>query len=126
MSKDASKKFVNHYSVISAEEGARRQEQIQSEKFTVEPKKVIEHVETTTGEINLDSNCCPVQKVNTITEESKPAVNPTTTSSPKNAAPRSPKRKSSRQSSSSQQEKSPDAKNLQEQLKPQETHPCTE
>ena len=101
MSDDASKKFVNHYNVISVEEGVRKQEQMQADKLGEEIK---EEPEKVVDEIKLESHTTadPVQNEDSVTESDKTPAKQTPKGSQKNSAPSSPKRKLSRQSSSSQ------------------------
>lgn len=42
MPKETAKRFIDHYSIISAEEGARRQEAVEAEKLATEAAKLLE------------------------------------------------------------------------------------
>lgn len=73
MSADATKKFINHYSVISVEEGARRQEVMEADRLANEAAKLLE-----------DTNVCELPQAQT--DEKIEAVKEQNSNAEKNGA----------------------------------------
>lgn len=99
MPADATKKFINHYSVISAEEGARRQEAIEADKLASEAARLLEATNFTdpsdflsdqnTGNVIPDT-CTDMDKAdNNVTKQGSPKGSKKAT--PANSGKTSPK-----------------------------------
>lgn len=78
MSKETAKRFIDHYSVISAEEGARRQEAVEAEKLATEAAKLLEDtniVEPSLTQNTVDNEIKQCQDDKGLEKENAPIEN---------------------------------------------------
>lgn len=102
MPAETTKKFINHYSVISAEEGARRQENIEADKLATEAANLLEGTnfeEPPQESIPVETQVMPEPEKVVETAEKQPSPKGSKKSSPAQSGQVSPKQPSTRKNS---------------------------
>ncbi|KAL4238191.1 hypothetical protein ACF0H5_002903 [Mactra antiquata] len=107
MTPENTKKFIDHYSIITAEEGASRQQAMEADKLATEAAKLLEGTD-----IKETSSCNQPKPCSADKKSSSPDIKPSsplntetqkksekTSCSPKNSPAQSPKKASSRKGS---------------------------